>query len=69
MDFVDKILCAAYVDDVSVNDEFQSLVEYFVKTYTSKEKLLYLKKNEPSLKRPETLITSKEGFIQGISSL
>ena len=69
LDFVDKILCAAYVDDVSANDQFQFLVEYFVKTYTSKEKLLYLKKNEPSLKRPETLITSKERFIQGISSL
>ena len=51
LDFVDKILCAAYVDDVSVNDQFQSLVEYFIKTYTSEEKLLYLKKNEPSLKK------------------
>ena len=44
LDFVDKVFCAAYVDDVSANDQFQSLVEYFVKTYTSKEKLLYLKK-------------------------
>ena len=51
LDFVDKILCAAYVDDVSVNDQFQSLVEYFIKTYTSEEKLLYLKKNKPSLKK------------------
>ena len=69
MDFVDKIHCAAYVDDVSVNDQFQSLVEYFIKTYTSEERLLYLKENQSSLKKPETIITSKEGFIQGISSL
>ena len=37
LDFVDRILCAAYVDNVSINDQFQSLAEYFIKTYTSKE--------------------------------
>ena len=61
LDFVDKILFAAYVDDVSVNDQFQSLVEYFIKTF--EETLHYLKKTQPSLKRPESIITSKEGFI------
>ena len=39
LDFVEKILCAAYVDDVSINDQFQSLVEYFIKTYTSEKKI------------------------------
>ena len=67
--FVDKIFCAAYVNDVSVNDQFQSLVEYFVNSYTSKEKLLYMKTNVPALKNPETFITSEVNFIQEISRL
>ena len=69
MDFVDKVLCAAYVYDVSVNEHFRSLVEYFVKSYTTSEKLLYIKTNVTSLKNPETLITSEVNFIQGISRL
>ena len=69
MDFVDKVLCAAYVDDVSVNDQFQSLVEYFVKSYNIREKLLYIKTNVPSLKKTETFITSEVSFIPGISRL
>ena len=50
LDFVEKILCAAYVDDVSINDQFQSLVEYFIKTYTFEERLNYLKKAQPTPK-------------------
>ena len=57
------------MDDVSINDQFQSLVEYFIKTHTFEERLHYLKKTQPSLKKPELIITSKEGLIQGISSL
>ena len=69
LDFVDKVLCAAYVDDVSVNDQFNSLVEYFIKFYTFSEKLFYIKTNIPSLKNTETFITSEVNFIQGISRL
>ena len=63
LDFVEKILCAAYVDDVSINDQFQSLVEYFIKTYTFEERIHYLKKTQPSLKKSESIITSKDNFI------
>ena len=69
LDFVEKILCAAYVDDVSINDQFQSLVEYFIKTYTFEERLNYLKKAQPTLKKLESIIVSKDNFIQGMSSL
>ena len=51
LDFVDKVLCAAYIDDLSVNEQFRSLVEYFVKSYTASEKLLYIKTNVTSLKK------------------
>ena len=63
LDFVDKVLSATYVDDVSVNDQFWSLVEYFVKSYTTREKLLYIKTNVPSLKKPETFFTSEVNVI------
>ena len=57
------------MDDVSINDHFQALVEYFIKTYTFEERLHYLKKTQPSLKKSESIVTSKDNFIQGISSL
>ena len=47
--------CAAYVDDVSINNQFQSLVEYFIKTYTSEERINYLKKAQPALKGLELI--------------
>ena len=52
-----------------MNNQFQSLAEYFIKTYTSKEKLHYLRTNEASLKNPDVCIISKDNFVQGISSL
>ena len=69
LDFVENILCAAYVDDVSINNQFQSLVEYFIKTYTFEERLNYLRKAQPTLKRLELIVASKENFIQGMSHL
>ena len=69
LDFVENILCAAYVDDVSINNQFQSLVEYFIKTYTFEERLIYLKKAQPTLKRLELIAASEDNFIQGISNL
>ena len=56
------------MDDVSINDQFQSLVEYFIKTYTFEERLNYLKKAQPTLKKLESIVASKENFIQGISN-
>ena len=69
LDFVENILCAAYVDDVSINNQFQSLVEYFIKTYTSEERLNYLKKAQPTLKGLELIAVSEDNFIQGMSNL
>ena len=69
LDFVENILCAAYVDDVSINNQFQSLVEYFIKTYTFEERLIYLKKAQPTLKGLELIAVSEDNFIQGMSNL
>ena len=69
LDFVENILCAAYVDDVSINNQFQSLVEYFIKSYTSEERLNYLKKTQPTLQGLKWVIESEDNFIQGMSNL
>ena len=57
------------MDDVSINNQFQSLIEYFIKTYTFEERLNYLRKAQPTLKRLELIVASKENFIQGMSNL
>ena len=54
---------------MSINDQFQSLVEYFIKTYTFEERLHYLKKAQPTLKKSESIVASKDNFIQGMSNL
>merc|ERR1712082_168235 len=69
LDYLKNILCAAYVDDVSINNQFQSLVEYFIKTYTLEERINYLKKAQPTLKRLEVIVMSEDNFIQGVSGL
>ncbi len=64
-----NILCAAYVDDVSINNQFKSLVEYFIKTYTLEERINYLKKAQPTLRGLEVIVVSEDNFIQGLSGL
>ena len=44
LDMVDKILCSAYVDDLSCHEYFTSLVPYFIHTYSVDEKINYIKK-------------------------
>ena len=66
---VDKILCAAYVDDLSCHEFFASLVVYFIHTYSCDERILYIQTNFPSLKNPKKMIQSESNFVQGVSAL
>ena len=69
LDMVDKILCAAYVDDLSCHEFFASLVVYFIHTYSFDERVLYIQTNFPSFKNPKKMVQSESKFIQEISTL
>merc|ERR1711989_112910 len=69
LDLVDKILCAAYVDDLSCHEFFMSLVSYFIDAYSSEERLKVMETKFPFLKNPKEMICSVEDFIKGVSIL
>ena len=50
LDMVDKILCSAYVDDLSCHEYFTSLVPYFIHIYSVDEKIKYIKTTSRHLK-------------------
>ena len=63
LDMVDKILCAAYGDDLSCHEFFASLVVYFIHTYSCDERMFYIQTNFPSLKNPKKMIQSESNFV------
>ena len=69
LDLVEKILCAAYVDDLSCHEFFMSLVSYFIDAYSSEERLKVMETKFPFLKNPKKMIWSVKDFIEGVSTL
>ena len=56
LELVEKILCAAYVDDLSCHEFFMSLVSYFIHSYAFNERLHMIKTKFPSLKNSKKMI-------------
>ena len=69
LDIVDKILCSAYVNDLSCQEYFTSLVPYFIHTYSIDQKINYIQTNFSSFKNYKKMILTEEDFIKGISIL
>merc|ERR1712240_67997 len=69
LNLVEKILCAAYVDDLSCHEFFLSLVSYFIDAYSSEERLKVMETKFPFVKNPKKMIWSVEDFIKGVSIL
>ena len=69
LDMVNKILCGAYVDDLSCHEFFASLVVYFIHTYSLDERILYIQTNFPSFKNPKKIIQFESNFVQELSTI
>ena len=59
----DKILYAAYVDDLSCHEFFVSLVSYFIGSYSLNERLHVMETKFPFLKNPTKIILSEKDFF------
>ena len=66
---VDRILCAAYVDDLSCNEFQTSLVTYFIHAYNYNDKIHLMKNKIPYIRNPNKLGRSEEDINLGISNL
>ena len=53
LELVDKILCAAYVDDLSCHEFFVSLLAYFIGAYSLDERLHVMETKFPFLKKSQ----------------
>ena len=69
LDMVDRILYAAYVDDLLCHEFFSSLVVYFIHIYSFDKRVHYIQTNFPSFKNPKKMIQSESQFVQEISTL